>query len=127
MAASEKAHFRWALPILAAEQVAGGTHVARIDVSHREHAAAQQGGDFEGVDPVVLHFAAVDGFHVQGVAEHEGDALVLAQISEPVPGEHALGADDKAIAIRCNSFQKRLGASCNVAVQHGLAAGVKDA
>ena len=41
--------------------------------------------------------------------------------------EHALRAGDEAIAIRCDSFQQRLEASRNVAVQHGLAAGAQDA
>ena len=60
-----------------------------------KHAAAQQAGDLGGVDRVVLGLAAVDGLHVQGVAEDEGDALVFAEVGEPVPGEHALAADDQ--------------------------------
>jgi hypothetical protein len=55
---------------------------------------AQQPGDLAGVDAIVLRLAAVDGFHVQGVAKHERDVLVGTEIGDPVPGEHALGADD---------------------------------
>jgi hypothetical protein len=43
-----------------------------------------------GVDLIVLGFPAVDGFHVQGVAEHEGNPFTVAQIGNPIPGEDAL-------------------------------------
>ena len=49
-----------------------------------------------GVEPVVLGLAAVDGLHGQGVAEDEGDALALAQVGQPVPGEHALARRRRA-------------------------------
>ncbi len=45
------------------------------------------------VDAIVLGFAAVDGFHVEGMAEHKVDALASAQIGEPLPGEDALDRD----------------------------------
>ena len=40
----------------------------------------------------------MDGFHVEGVAEDEGDAFGGAEVGEPVPGEHALAADDESVA-----------------------------
>src|SRR5262249_7441172 len=51
-----------------------------------------------GVDLVALALAAVDGLHVQGVPEHEGEALFVAQVGEPVPAEQALAADDEVVA-----------------------------
>ena len=51
----------------AAQQVAGGAHLGRIDVGHRDHAAAQQDGDFLGIDTIVFGFAAMDGFHIEGM------------------------------------------------------------
>jgi hypothetical protein len=69
----------------APEKVAGRAHLRRIDVGFREHPAAQERGDLVGVDPIVLGLAAMDGLHVQGVAEDEADLLAGAQIGEPGP------------------------------------------
>jgi hypothetical protein len=62
-----------------------------------------------GIDLVIVGFAAVDGFHGEGVAEHEGDVLVFAQIAAPVPGEHALDTDDEVIAERRDGPQEGVG------------------
>ena len=78
----------------AAEQVARFAHALGVDVGEGEVAAAQQAGDLAGVDAVVLGLAAVDGLHVEGVADEEGDVCSAAEVGEPVPGEHALDADD---------------------------------
>jgi hypothetical protein len=53
----------------------------------------------------------VDGLHVEGVAEHEGDALRLAQIRQPVPAEQALTGNDQAVAVGRDRLEKgtRLG------------------
>ena len=71
--------------------------------------------------------AAVNGFHVQGVAEHEGDVLGLAQIAEPVPAEEALAGDHQAVAEGANGFEKsgRLGG--HFLVQDDGAGRVEDA
>ena len=107
----------------AAEQVAGGTHARRIDVGHGEHAAAEQPGDLARVDPVVLGLAAVDGLHVEGVAEDEGDVLG-AEVGEPVPAEDALGGDDQVVAEGFDGFEEELGLAGQVAVQQDVAAPV---
>jgi hypothetical protein len=52
-----------------------------------------------GIDPVVLGFAAVDGFHIEGVPQDEPDAFGGAEIGEPVPGEHALHGGDEPFAV----------------------------
>jgi hypothetical protein len=36
----------------------------------RQHATAKQDGNLMGVNPVGLVFAAVNGFHVEGVSKH---------------------------------------------------------
>jgi len=51
--------------------------------------------------------AAVNGFHVQGMAEHEGNLLTLAQVGDPVPGEHALDADHQAVAEGRDGLEQR--------------------
>ena len=109
----------------AAQQVARGALGARVDVGQRESAAAQERGDLPGVDLVVLGLAAVDGLHVEGVAQREGDGVVFAKVGEPVPGEHALAADDQAGAIRRDGVEKGLRLGGQVALQDGLAVRVE--
>lgn len=46
----------------------------------------------------LLGLGAVDGLHVQGVAEDEGDAFPGAEVGEPVPTVDALDGDDEALA-----------------------------
>ena len=94
-----------------AEQVAGFAHALGVGVDEREGAATQESGELGGVELVVLGFAAVDGFHVQRVSEHEGDVLVPAHVGEPVPGEHALDADDQSVAEGREGVQEGVGAA----------------
>lgn len=84
-------------------------------------------GDLVRVDSVVLRFTAVDGLHVESVAEHEANALARAQIGESVPGEDALDGDDEVVATRCNHAQEGLGLGAQVLVHHDGARGVEDA
>jgi hypothetical protein len=65
-------------------------------------------GDLFGVDPVVLVFATVNGFEVKGVSQHKVQAGGLAGIGEPIPAEHALGADGQVMAIGRDKFEKEL-------------------
>lgn len=91
-----------------------------------ERAAAQQHGNFVGVDLVVLGLADVNGAHVLGVAEDEIDPLVGKQVGEPVPGEHAFGPDDEVVSIRLDQAQENLGAGGNVAMTYHLPFGIED-
>jgi hypothetical protein len=61
-------------------------------------------GDFFGVNAVVFIFAAVNGLEVERVSQDEVDARRLAGIGEPIPAEHALGADGQIVAIRGDEF-----------------------
>ena len=69
----------------------------------------------------ILGFPAVNRLHVQRVAERERDRLVLAQIGEPIPGEHTFAADDQAGAKGRDSAQERLGPCRQIAGEHGAA------
>jgi len=103
----------------AAEQIAGRPHLGRIDISHREHAAAQQAGNLLGVDLVVLHLATMHSFHVQGMAEDKLNTFATAEIGKPVPGEHTLDADHQVIPERSNDLEEIFRRRGNVAVyQH---------
>ena len=69
----------------------------------------------------ILRLAAVDRFHVQGMAEREGDRFAFAEIGEPIPGEHALDAYHQAGAERRNGVAKGVGAGRQIAFEDGLA------
>jgi len=46
------------------------------------------------IDAIVLGFAAVDGFEIQGVTKDERDVVVSTEIGKPVPGKHTFGGQD---------------------------------
>jgi len=104
----------------ATEEVTGGPHATRVDVSHGKGAALEQHGDLVCVDLVVLGFPAVDGFHVERMAQDEGDVLLGAEIREPVPAKDALGADDEIVAIGLDRAQEEFGSTAYIAVQYDL-------
>jgi hypothetical protein len=60
------------------------------------------------IDLVVLGFAAVDGLHVQGVAEDEGNPLLRAKIREPVPREDAFDGHHETLAVGRDSREEVL-------------------
>jgi len=109
------------------QEVAGGSHLERVDIGCGEVPASQQHGDLEGVDFVVLDLSAVDGLPVERVTENELDAFAPTQVGDPVPGEHALDADDEIIAVGCDGFEEVLGSRTKVLVEPDLRFPVKDA
>ena len=111
----------------APQEIAGGAHPGGIDVGLRDHPAAQEGGDLEGIDLIVLALAAVDGLHVEGVAEDEGEVLAGAEVGEPVPGEDALDGDDEVFAIGRDGLEEVLGGGEDVLVDEDGPLTVQDA
>ena len=65
-------------------------------------------GDFFGIDTVVLVFAAVNGFEIKGVGQHEVQAGPLAGIGQPVPAEQAFGADGQVVTVRGDELEEEL-------------------
>src|SRR5262249_3420329 len=65
--------------------------------------------------------------HVQGVAEGEGDGFLLAEVGQPVPGEHALDADHEAVAEGGDGAEEGVGPGRQVAVEDDGAVVVEDA
>jgi hypothetical protein len=111
----------------APKQVARGPHLGRIDIRLRQHPAAQEHSDLVGIDLIVLGLAPMDGFHVEGVAQDEGNPLLGAEVGQPVPGEDTFDADDEILPVRRNRLEKRLGCRFHIAVQHDLAVLIQDA
>jgi hypothetical protein len=87
----------------ATKQVACGPHATGIDIGHGKGTAS------------------VDGLHVEGAAENEGNVLLGAEVGEPVPAEDALDADDEVIAIGRDGPEEALGLRAQVAVHEHLA------
>ena len=83
-----------------------GTFGGGINIGRRNEVGAQQVGDFFGVNAVVLVFAAVNGLEIEGVGQDEVEAGVLAGIGEPIPAEHAFGADGQVVAIGRDEFEE---------------------
>ncbi len=81
----------------AAQQVTCRTHLAWIGIGQGKITAAHELGDLERIDAIILGLAAVNGAHVEGVPQDEGDAMSLAEIGHPVPAVHALDPDDQVI------------------------------
>ena len=63
-------------------------------------------GDFFGVDAVVLVFAAVNGLEVERVGEDKGQVRGLAGIGQPIPAEHAFGADGQVVFVGRDGFEE---------------------
>jgi hypothetical protein len=79
-----------------------------------------------GIDLVRLGLTAVNGLHVQGVPQDEGDVLGGAQVGEPVPGEHALTGDDQTRTKRLGGVEKSLGRRVEGLLQDDVPGGIED-
>ena len=111
----------------APEQVAGGPHRGGIDIGLGEHAPTQEHGNFLRIDAVVFGFAAMDGFHVQGMPEDEGYPLPDAQVRQPVPRKDAFDGDDDVVTIRRDDLEEGLGVSREILLDHDLPILAEDA
>jgi plasmid stabilization system protein ParE len=109
------------------EQVSSGSHLGGIGIAHGETSAAKQGGDLEGIDFVVLGLAAVDGLHVEGVAEDELDPFASAEVGEPVPGEDALDGHDEILAEGFHGCEEGFRGAPHVLVEKNLSVAIEDA
>ena len=110
-----------------AEQVAGFAHPLGVGIGDREVAAAEESSDLAGIDAIVFGFAAVDGFHVQGVAQDERNLVLQAEVRDPVPGEHALDADNQVLAKGRDGAKKNIWTARQVAVKDDGAGLIQDA
>ncbi len=110
-----------------AQQVTGGAHRGGGDIGVGEHPAAQQHGDFVGVDLVVFGCAAMDGLHGKGMTKHKRDPVVSTEVCQPVPGKHACGREDDLIAGGSDGLEQRLRGGWPVTVQQRCPGLVEDA
>jgi hypothetical protein len=61
------------------------------------------------------------------MAQHEGDLFLCTKVAEPVPGEHALDADDQVVAERGDGLEKGLGIAGQIAVEDDGTGCIEDA
>jgi len=59
-----------------------------------------------GIDLIVFGFAAVNGFHIEGMSQDKGNALVGTEIGQPVPGKQTLDGDNEALAVRREGLEQ---------------------
>jgi|GEM_PF-1618843 len=102
--------------IAPSHQIPGSPHLGWIDVGHREVTAANQSGNLQRVNPVILGFDAVNRLDVKGVTQHKVDPFLFAYIGQPVPAENALHANNDIAPKRFNGLKKSVGLAGNVFV-----------
>jgi len=54
---------------------------------------------FFRVDPVVLVLAAMNGFDIQGMGQHELNSLCLTRIGKPIPVEGTFTSDSQVMPV----------------------------
>ena len=98
------------------EHVAGRPHGGRIDVGLREHAAAEQHGDFLGVHRVVCGLTPMDRLHIQGVAQDKRQPCLRTQVGEPVPRQDTCDGEDNIVPRRHNGLEQGVGTGLHIPV-----------
>jgi hypothetical protein len=68
----------------------------------------------------------MDGLHVEGMTQHEGNPLLRTEISQPVPGEETFDTDDNILAIGGDGLEKRFRGCWHIAVDQSLPSLVQD-
>jgi hypothetical protein len=108
------------------QEIASLSHTFGVDVGLRQHAAPQEEGNLVGIDGIGLGLAAVDGFHVQGVSQHEGNLLLSAEVGQPVQAEHTRAGDHQAVAEGFDRGKEGLGTGGEGLLESGVALGIED-
>src|SRR5207247_2554276 len=106
--------------------VAQASSFSGVGVGGREVAALEEAGNGLGVLAVALGLGAVDGFHGPGVTEDEGDVVIAAGVSEPVPAVDALAGDEESGAEGLDGAEEGFGLGGEVAGEAGLPVVVED-
>jgi hypothetical protein len=113
--------------ITPAHQISGCSHPSGIDIGHGNETSPQECGYFFGINFIVFALAAMDGAHVQGMAQDKGNIFILTQISQPVPGEHTFSADNNILPVLPDGPEKGFRIGPDVSVQDSFTLPVEDA
>jgi hypothetical protein len=68
----------------------------------------------------------MDRFHVEGMAENEGDVLLDTEIGDPVPGEHAFDSNHDVLTEGSNDTEKSFRLCVDVMMNPDIASGIQD-
>lgn len=68
----------------------------------------------------------MDRFHVEGMAENEGDVLLETEIGDSVPGEHAFDRNHDILTEGRNDTEKSFLVCVDVLVNPDIATGIED-
>ena len=82
-----------------------------------EGGAPQEDRNLVGVNVIIRGFAAMDRFHVEGLAKDKGDVFLGAEVGQPIPREITFDADDQGPARWGIGFQERSRSSHHVPTQ----------
>ncbi len=69
----------------------------------------------------------MDRFHVEGMAENEGNVLLDTEISDPVPGEHAFDSNHDVLTEGSNGMEKSFLVCVDVLMNPDIASGIDNA
>ena len=111
----------------ASKEIPGGPHGCRIGVGLGEQTSPEEAGGLVSIDAVVLGLGSMDGLHVQGMAEDEGDGVFGTEVGEPVPVEDALGGDDEILPVGLDGLEEASAVTGKVLVEQDVAFGVLNA
>jgi hypothetical protein len=100
----------------ASQPSTGRAPLGRIDRGCWQQPAAAQGGNLLRVDVVIFGLAAVQGFHRERRAQHQGHACWSAEVGKPIPGEETCNGHDQAVAGGSNGLEERLRSGLPIAV-----------
>jgi hypothetical protein len=95
-------------------------HFCRVRICHGKGTALEQFGDLIGIDLVVFGLAAMDGLHVQGVSQYEGDMMFGAKISHPIPGKHAFDTNNDVLKKGKDDIEQQSGIGLDVLMDSGF-------
>jgi len=95
--------------------------------SFLEGGAPQEDRNLVGVNFIILGFAAMDRFQVEGLAKDKGDVFLGAEGGQPIPRANTFDADDQGPARWGIGFQERFRSSHHVPMQHDISLLIENA
>jgi hypothetical protein len=79
-----------------------------------------------GINFIVLGFAAMNRFHIEGMPKHKGNPFLLTEVGEPVPREDTLYSHDQIVPIGGDDPQERFRGGREILVDEFRAVLIQD-
>lgn len=70
-----------------------------------------------GITRIVLGFAPMNRFHIEGRAQNKGEPFLLTEVGQPIPREEAFHPYHQIFPVWGNRTQKRVGSSGQIFMQ----------